>query len=125
MELTMERFEFNTRKEAGRANANLKNGATTRGAIELYPDFQKDGILSLDIRGPAGAYRGSALIDKATAQRVGRALLEWGIIDASQYCDECADEKGWPHPLTKRAYGICPLCNEGERELNVAHMVIP
>jgi len=121
----MERFEFDNRKEAGYANDNRKNGVTTHGAIEVYPDFQKDGLLSLDIRGPAGAYRGSALIDKATAQRLGRVLLDWGITDASRYCDDCAEERGWPHPLVKRTYGICPLCNEGERDLNVAHMVLP
>jgi len=73
----MERFEFDNREALGMANDNLKNGPTRRGAIELYPDHQKDGFLSLDIRGPAGAYRGSATIDKATARKVGAALLQW------------------------------------------------
>ena len=73
----MERFEFDSREALKMANNNLKNGPTRRGAIELYPDFQVDGYCSLDIRGPAGAYRGSANIDKATAGKLGAALLKW------------------------------------------------
>lgn len=36
----------------------------------------------------------------------------------SIYCDDCAHEHDWPHPLNHRVYGTCPLCNEGERMLN-------
>ena len=73
----MERFEFDSSKALSMANDNLKNGPTRRGVLELYPDFQKPGFCSLDIRGPAGAYRGSAVIDKATAGKLGAALLKW------------------------------------------------
>ena len=74
----MERFEFNTGKISGLPNDNLKNGPTRRGAIEIYPDFPvENNCLSLDIRGPVKAYRGSAILDKATARKVGAALLEW------------------------------------------------
>ncbi len=37
---------------------------------------------------------------------------------SSLYCDDCAQEKDWPHPLNHRVWGTCPLCNEGERFLN-------
>lgn len=73
----MERFEFDNSKKLSMANDNLKNGPTRHGVIELYPDFLGDGFLSLDIRGPAGAYRGSAIINKGTAGKVGAALLKW------------------------------------------------
>lgn len=69
----MKRFDFDT----GQPNANRKNGATYHGAMELYPDFGPEGCCSLDIRGPAGAFRGSAVIDKATARKLGAALLQW------------------------------------------------
>ena len=70
----MERFEFDSKTGP---NSNRREGVTRRGAIELYPNFAGTGFLSLDIRGPAGAFRGSAMIDKATAGKLGAALLIW------------------------------------------------
>ena len=84
----MERFEFDSSKILHMANDNLKNGPTRRGVLELYPDYQKEGFLSLDIRGPAGAYRGSAVIDKDTAGKLGAALLKWAGMDP-EVCRAC------------------------------------
>ena len=75
----MKRFEFDSSQVIGMANDNLKNGPTRRGALELYPDFQQEGYLSLDIRGPVKAFRGCAVIDKATARKLGAALLGWAM----------------------------------------------
>lgn len=75
----MQRIEFDNSKVLGRPNANLKNGATVHGAIEVYPDFTRMGFLSLDIRGPIKAYRGSAIIDRETARQVGVELLKWAF----------------------------------------------
>jgi len=36
----------------------------------------------------------------------------------SFYCDDCAHERDLPHPLKHRVWGICPVCNEGERFIN-------
>lgn len=83
----MERFEFDT----GKPNANRKNGMTYHGAVEIYPGFQLKNYCSLDIRGPAGAYRGSAIIDKATAAKVGAALLAWAISDNSKLRERLGD----------------------------------
>ncbi len=70
----MERFEFDSKTGP---NSNRREGSTRRGAIEVYPDFQQPGLLSLDIRGPAHAYRGNAVIDRATARKLGVRLLQW------------------------------------------------
>jgi len=77
----MLQIPFDTSKEGFGANSNRKNGKTSHGIIELYPDFQVPCCLSLDIRGPAGAYRGSAIIDKETARKVGAELLNWAAGD--------------------------------------------
>ncbi|MEW6657212.1 MAG: hypothetical protein AB1424_01000 [Thermodesulfobacteriota bacterium] len=37
---------------------------------------------------------------------------------SSLYCDDCAYEKDWPHPLNHRVWGTCPICKEGDRFLN-------
>jgi hypothetical protein len=79
--MTMLQIPFDTSKEGFGANSNRKNGKTSHGIIELYPDFQMPCWLSLDIRGPAGAYRGSAIIDKETARKVGAELLNWAAGD--------------------------------------------
>jgi hypothetical protein len=79
--MTMLQIPFDTSKEGFGANSNRKNGKTSHGIIELYPDFQVPCCLSLDIRGPAGAYRGSAIIDKETARKVGAELLNWAAGD--------------------------------------------
>jgi hypothetical protein len=71
----MKEFPFDNR--AVTQSINGKKTAV-RGAIELYPDFQQQGILSLDIKGPGGALIGAAFIDRETARRVGAALSEWG-----------------------------------------------
>ncbi len=34
------------------------------------------------------------------------------------YCDDCAQENSWPHPLNHRVWGVCPSCKVGERFLN-------
>jgi hypothetical protein len=73
----MERFEFNTNKMGFGGNDNLKNGVTSHGVIELYPDFQDKPCFYLKIRGPGDAMRGSMMIDKATAGKLGAALLKW------------------------------------------------
>lgn len=75
----MERFEFDQREAVGFPNSNRKNGVTVRGNLELYDNFPRPGLLSLDIRGPEGAYRGSAIFDKATAGKLGAALLKWAM----------------------------------------------
>ena len=114
----MERFEFDNSRVLG-PNTNRKNGGTRHGVIELWPwlaTVLDQNFLSLAIRGPKGASRGSAALDRATAQRLGHALIKWA--GNYLYCDACAEEKGWPINLPSRVYGICPLCNEGERFLN-------
>jgi hypothetical protein len=74
----MKEFTFDNRDKLGHANDNRKNGNTVHGAIQLFPGFQVDGVLSLDIRGPQGAFRGSASITRETARAVGLALVKWG-----------------------------------------------
>lgn len=75
----MKRFEFGN-INALNPNDNRKNGATFHGVIELYPDIQgMQGLCSLDICGPSGARRGSAIIDRATARKVAVALLGWAM----------------------------------------------
>jgi hypothetical protein len=74
----MTRIEFGNINQL-HPNANRKNQPTFHGAIELYPDFQRQGYCSLDIKGPAGADRGSAIIDRETARKVGVALLQWSM----------------------------------------------
>lgn len=73
----MERFEFDNRKATNSINGRT---VTVRGVLEIYPDFQRQGLCSLDIRGPGGSYRGSAIIDRATARKLGAALLRWGFV---------------------------------------------
>ncbi len=36
----------------------------------------------------------------------------------SFYCDDCAREHDLRYPLNHRVWGICPVCNEGERFVN-------
>jgi len=112
----MERFRFGM--QAGRNGKKI----TVNGFLAIFQHDPQN--CHIEIAGPNGGVRAGVIIDKATAQRAGRALLEWGMIDAALYCDDCAQERGWPYPLNKRTYGICPLCNEGERELNTADKVI-
>jgi hypothetical protein len=78
----MERFEFDSKTGP---NNNRKNGITRRGVIEVmeteaytngYREHPEKGVL-LEIHGPAGAYRGAAMMDKATAGKLGAALLKW------------------------------------------------
>ena len=78
----MERIEFDSKTGP---NNNRKNGITRRGVIEImetetytngYREYPEKGVL-MEIHGPAGAYRGAALIDKATAGKLGAALLGW------------------------------------------------
>ena len=45
----MLQIPFDTSKEGFGANSNRKNGKTSHGTIELYPDFQMPCWLSLDI----------------------------------------------------------------------------
>lgn len=76
----MERFEFDNREVIGFPNSNRKNGITVRGAIELHPwlaPVSDHNFLTLDFHGPEGAERGSAVIDRVTAWKVGFALLKW------------------------------------------------
>jgi len=72
----MERFPFDHRKMMQQGNGKV---CTVHGAIELYQGFPQKGFISLDIRGPAGAHRGTAIIDKATARRVAVTLLRWAM----------------------------------------------
>lgn len=80
----MERIEFDSKTGP---NNNRKNGITRRGVIEImetetytngYREYPEKGVL-MEIHGPAGAYRGAALIDKATAGKLGAALLKWAM----------------------------------------------
>jgi len=69
------RFEFDSKTGP---NANRKNGQTRRGVIQVYPwEWPTRTLMVLDIRGPEGACRGSAVLDKATAGKLGAALLIW------------------------------------------------
>lgn len=75
----MERFEFDSKTGP---NNNRKNGFTRRGTLEITPDFitsytARAPLLLMEIKGPAGADRGGAIIDKATAEKLGAALLKW------------------------------------------------
>jgi hypothetical protein len=72
----MERFEFNSRQALDLSNGRI---VTLRGAIEIYPDWIRSGFMALGIRGPKGSLRGEAVIDKATARKLGVALLEWAV----------------------------------------------
>ena len=95
----MERFEFDNREICCFPNSNRKNGVTVRGNLELYDNFPRAGLLSLDIRGPEGAYRGSAIIDKATAGKLGAALLKWAGAEGVQGFPTPADTASWLPPL--------------------------
>lgn len=76
----MQEFNFDNSKKIGHPNANRNHGQTVRGKIELYPRYAGlNDILSLDIRGPGGAPRGAAALNREDARRVGLALLKWGI----------------------------------------------
>ena len=86
----MERFEFDSKTGA---NSNRKNGITRRGIIEVaetetymdgYRQAPEKGVL-MEIRGPAGASRGAALIDKATAGKLGAALLKWAGVQNTDH----------------------------------------
>ena len=81
----MSRFDFDNRKQARRANANRKNGITVRGSVVLLAGYE--GLISMDITGPEGAERGAALLDKATARKLGGALTAWGTntVGCDQY----------------------------------------
>ena len=80
----MERFEFDSKTGP---NSNRKNGFTGRGVISLtailggivdYPrEHPKTPLMLMEINGPAGANRGAVIIDKATAGKLGAALLGW------------------------------------------------
>lgn len=72
----MERIPFDYRKILQQGNGKV---CTVHGAIELYHGFPKKGFLSLDIQGPAGAHRGTAIIDKATARKLAVTLLRWAM----------------------------------------------
>ena len=77
----MERFEFNS--ETG-ANSNRKNGITRHGIMELLPWGAPVGdreLITLAIFGPQGADRGGVVLDKATAGKLGAALLKWAGAD--------------------------------------------
>ena len=113
----MERFEFNNNNAGFGANDNLKNGKTSHGAIEIYPDFQKEGFLSLDIRGPVKAYRGSAIIDKETAGKVGMALLKWSGFNVD--LDLLVKQIEWLAGEQKYAEAGDPLPDEAEGILSL------
>jgi hypothetical protein len=106
----MNQFEFDSKTGA---NSNRQNGSTRRGVIELYPGIiaYKPELLSLDIRGPAGAFRGSAVIDKATAKKVGAALLQWSGFNVD--VDLLVNQINW---LAGLGLG---LCDEQEGLLNL------
>ena len=71
----MERIEFDSKTGP---NNNRKNGLTRHGAIDFIPWLEREeGTATLEIHGPQGANRGGAVIDKATARKLGAALLKW------------------------------------------------
>jgi hypothetical protein len=98
----MSRFDFDNRKKARRANANRKNGITVRGSVVLLAGYE--GLISMDITGPEGAERGSALLDKATARKLGGALTAWGTNTVG------CDQYGQPVPkdLVVLQFGFAP-----------------
>ena len=110
----MKRFEFDNRKALNMANDNLKNGPTRHGAIELYPwlgPVDDQDFLSLDIRGPVKAFRGSAVIDKETARKLSAALLKWAGLNVD--VDLLIKQINW---LAGLGLG---LCDEQEGLLNL------
>jgi hypothetical protein len=76
--MSMTKIEFGNNFQL-HPNGTRREQPTYRGAIELYPDFQEKGFCSLDVRGPGGAFRGSAVIDRGTARKLGVALLQWSM----------------------------------------------
>ena len=96
----MKRFEFDNRKVANRANGNRREEITVHGAVEIYHDNFREGLLSLDIRGPVKAYRGCALIDKATAGKLGAALMQWAGLLTYELTPE-SDTEGRAFAVTK------------------------
>jgi hypothetical protein len=111
---TVERFEFDSKTGA---NSNRKNGLTRHGVIELYPEFGAANWLSLDIRGPKGAFRGSAVIDKATAGAVGMALLKFAGFNVD--VDLLVKQTEWLAGEQKYAEAGDPLPDEAEGILNL------
>jgi len=60
-------------------NARAKNGVTFNGSIAQFFPYPDANHCKVGIHGPAGAERGSAIIDKATARKLGAALLGWAM----------------------------------------------
>lgn len=72
----MERFEFDHTALFGPNTNRL----TRHGSVEIHPwsgSRVTEQFCSLEIHGPAGASRGEAVMDKATAGKLGAALLKW------------------------------------------------
>lgn len=111
----MERFEFDSKTGP---NNNRKNGFTRRGAIEVWP--MHGGLLSeserlcVGIQGPAGADRGAVVIDKATAGKLGAALLKWAgeqtQENPEEFCDDCQAPRGRGEYSTLSNHGMAKLC---------------
>jgi hypothetical protein len=153
----MERFRFGE-QEGPNGKKYTRNGwLAVWGGEGLALDT---GRCSLEVAGPEGGTRAVVVMDKATAGKLGAALLKWAGADllgalqtllkvkeysgmftagahkeaedkawkaiaaatggaphGAKYCDDCAQENNWPR-LPHRVYGICPVCQEGERFCN-------
>jgi hypothetical protein len=109
----MERFRFG---EQEGANGRI---TTFNGSVQVEPDYPDPRFCAVVTLGPSGGERSRMIIDKATARKLGAALMKWaGEEKPKPYCDDCADERNLPFPLNHRVYGICPFCGEGERFVN-------
>lgn len=72
----MHKFRFG---DGNGPNANAKNGGTYNGNVEFYADYPGTTHCKVQISGPKGAERGSMYLDKATARKLGAALLQWAF----------------------------------------------
>jgi hypothetical protein len=73
----MHKFRFG---DGNGPNANAKYGATFNGNVEVYFNYPENDHCKVQISGPAGAERGSMYLDKATARKLGAALLQWAFV---------------------------------------------
>jgi hypothetical protein len=115
----MERFEFDSKTGP---NGNRREGMTRRGAIELNQDFE---FLYLDIRGPAGAQRGSATIDKATAGKLGAALLKWAMPDNKALREHFGDVLATIEALNIVSAGLPCMPKTGGQQIRAGEGFIP
>ena len=69
------------------------NGKTTtfNGNVALYHDYPTKTHCSVEITGPHGGERARMIIDKATAGKLGAALLKWAGTKEQGICPVCLE----------------------------------